>query len=491
MQKYNSVHFVGRESYLEDLSSLWRKATSSLIACRGRRRIGKSTMIREFARRTADAYIEIEGLPPDKEMTNRRQLDHFLASLSDQTGCGPLSADNWLEAFHRLDDQIDDDRKTVVLLDEVSWMGGFDVDYPGALRTAWESYFHRHNRLIVAVCGSVSTWIRENILDNTGFTGRFSRDYVLPELSLAECAEFWRTTRDRVAPSEIFDVLSVTGGIPRYLEEVDPGLSAEENIRRMCFLPSGELFKDFDAIFSPLFGKEIELKRRILEALSDGPLSGIELSAKFNLERGGRVASVLRELKEGGFVTDDPSVNPETGKQARVGRYRLKDNYTRFYLKFVAPRKAQIEGGTFRLASMSMLPGWDAIMGLQFENLIVNNAMSIVPDLHLGGAIVESAAPYRNARKDEDGKKVGCQVDLLIQTPMTAYVVEIKRKKRPIDGSIIEEVSNKLRKIPRRKCLSLRPVLVYEGELEPSVEGSGFFDSVIRAERLLQKEWTP
>lgn len=483
----NSVHFVGREEYLNDLTSLWRKTTSSLVACRGRRRIGKSTMIREFAKRTADAYIEIEGLPPDKEMTNRRQLDHFLASLSDQTGCGLQTAENWLEAFHRLDDQIEDDKKTIVLLDEVSWMGGFDIDYPGALRTAWESYFHRHPRLILAICGSVSTWIRENILDNTGFTGRFSRDYILPELSLAECAEFWREARDRVAPSEVFDVLSVTGGVPRYLEEMDPGLSAEENIRRMCFLPSGELFKDFDAIFSPIFGKEIELKRRILEALADGPFSGADLSAKFDLERGGRVSAVLRELKEGGFITDDPSVNPETGRPARVGRYRLKDNYTRFYLKFVAPRKSQIECGTFRFASLNMLPGWDAVMGLQFENLIVNNAMSLVPDLHLGGAIVESAAPYRNMRKGEDGKRGGCQVDLMIQTPMTAYVVEIKRKKRMIDGSIIDEVSEKLRKIPRRSGLSLRPVLVYEGELDPAVEGSGYFDSVIRAERLLRK----
>ena len=126
-------------------------------------------------------------------------------------------------------------------------------------------------------------------------------------------------------------------------------------------------------------------------------------------------------------------------------------------------------------------------MGLQFENLIVNNAMSLVPDLHLGSAIVESAAPYRNMRKGEDGKRGGCQVDLMIQTPMTAYVIEIKRKKRMIDGAIIDEVAEKLRKSPRRSGLSLRPVLVYEGELDPSVEGSGYFDSVIRAERLLRK----
>ena len=476
--------FIGRREYLDDLESLWRKPTSSLIACRGRRRIGKSTLIREFARRTAGDYIEIEGLPPDKQMTNRRQLDHFVEVLAAQTAASKEPVSSWTEAFQRLDGQIDEAKRTVVLLDEVSWMGGYDINYPGALRTAWERFFHRHQKLVVAVCGSVSTWIRENILDNTGFTGRFSRDYVLPELTLSECAEFWRGARDRVAPREIFDVLSVTGGVPRYLEEMDPGLSAEENIRRMCFSTSGELYKDFDAIFSPLFGTETELKRRILVALSDAPLSGAELSARFGLKRSGRMSCVLRELKEGGFISDDPGLNPATGAGSRIGKYRLKDNYTRFYLKYVMPRKAQVEAGSFRFASLGTLPEWNAVMGLQFENLIVNNAMSLIPFLHIGNSIVESAAPYRNARRDSKGGKGGCQVDLLIQTPMTAYVVEVKRK-REIDESIIQEMRQRLSRLPLRKGMSPRPVLVYDGELAPGVEGSGYFDAIIPAARLL------
>ena len=363
-------------------------------------------------------------------------------------------------------------------------MGGYDINYPGALRTAWETYFHRHPRLVVAVCGSVSAWIKKNILDNTGFTGRFSRDYVLQELNLSECAEFWRDAKDRVSVREIFDVLSVTGGIPRYLEEIDPGLSAEENIRRMCFSTSGELYKDFDAIFSSIFGVDAELKRRVLEALSDGPMSGIELSAHLGLKRSGRMASVLRELKEGGFVSDDSGLNPATGENMRTGKYRLRDNYTRFYLKYVKPRRAQIESGSFRFASLGSLPEWNAVMGLQFENLIVNNAMSLIPYLHIGNSIVESAAPYRNARRDAEGRKSGCQIDLLIQTPMTAYVVEIKRK-REIDESIISEMQNRLDRLPLRKGMTSRPVLVYEGELAPYVEGSGYFDAVIPAAKLI------
>ena len=148
------------------------------------------------------------------------------------------------------------------------------------------------------------------------------------------------------------------------------------------------------------------------------------------------------------------------------------------------PRKTQIESGSFRFASLGTLPEWNSVMGLQFENLIVNNAMSLLPFLHLGNSIVESAAPYRNARRDTEGGKRGCQIDLLIQTPMTAYVIEIKRK-REIDESIIPEMRDRLSRLPLRKGMSARPVLVYEGELAPYVEGCGYFDAIIPAAKLL------
>ena len=404
------MRFIGRKEYLDDMESLWRKKASSIIACRGRRRIGKSTLFREFARRTADMYVELEGLPPDKNMTNRMQLDNFVSALSSQTGCPQDPVPDWLHAFQRLEQQIDDTKRTVVLLDEISWMGGYDASFPGVLRTAWETFLHRHDRLVFVVCGSVSAWIKENILGNTGFTGRFSRDYVLPELSLAECAEFWGDAKSRVSSREIVDVLSVTGGVPRYLEEVDPGLDADENVRRMCFMPAGELYKDFDAIFDPMFGVDVELKKRILLELVGSPLSAAELERIFELDRNGRVTKSLKALKEGGFVTDDPRLNPETGEQARTARFRLRDNYTRFYLKYVAPRKMQIEMGSYRFASIAALTDWNVVMGLQFENLVVNNAMTLLPFLHIGNAVVESAAPYRNTRRGADAGN-GCQID--------------------------------------------------------------------------------
>lgn len=471
---------------MEDLETLWRKRTASIVACRGRRRIGKSTLIREFARRTAEAYIEIEGLPPSEESPpdNRDQLDHFVSVLHDQTGCGFRPCERWYDAFSLLEKQIDDSKRTVVLLDEISWMGEHDPQFPGVLRSAWETLFHRHDRLILVLCGSVSGWIRENILGNTGFTGRFSRDYLLGELTLHECAEFWGGVRERVDAREIFDVLAVTGGVPRYLEEMDPGRSAAENIRRTCFSADGVLYKDFDAIFHSLFGKGAREKRDILERLCAGPMSGAELSAALGRGRNGAFARELRELAEGGFVADDPGLNPETGKEARVSRYRLRDNYTRFYLKYVRPHWAEIEAGTYRHASPEHLPEWSAVMGLQFENLIVNNAMEVVPHLGLGKATVLSAAPYANRRRTRDGRSAGCQIDLLVQTARTVYVVEIKRMGY-IGSEIEAEVAEKLRRLPVRSGVSKRPVLVYDGQLAKGVEADGFFDALVPAGRLL------
>ena len=446
--------FVGRKEYIDDLSALWRKSTSSLVACRGRRRIGKSTLIEQFAEKTADRFFSFEGLPPRKGMTNRDQLANFGALLAQQTNRPRLVFESWHDAFFWLNEFIDDKKRTVVLLDEISWMGAYDPDFPGHLKWAWDKLFHKHDKLVMVVCGSVSAWIKRNILDNTGFAGRFSRDYILPELPLSVCPSFWGATAGSVSTREMFDILSVTGGVPRYLEEIDPALSAEENIRRLFFTPQGKLFKEFDDMFSAVFGEAATTKKAILKALAEGPKSGA-----------------------------GTGLNPETGKNARIDRYRLKDNYTRFYLRCVEPRKNEISVGGYRFASVEQLPGWDAIMGLAFENLIVNNWAELLPRIGVGNAIVESAAPYRrfasNIRK-------GVQIDLLIQTPRTAYAVEIKRKSR-IGQETEEEMEEKIKRLKVRKGMSVRPVLFYDGTLDPQISGRGYFAATIDAATLLEK----
>ena len=478
--------FVGREKELESLRLLLDKRTSSLVACRGRRRIGKSTLIEEFARRNRCRLVSIDGLLPREGMTNQVQLDNFIEKLSAQTGVDGTKVSSWFEAFVRLDQALVWNDWTVVLLDEVSWMGRYDADFPARLKSAWDTLLKRHDNLIVVICGSVSTWIKKNILQNTGFAGRFSRDIVVRELPLSQCKAFWGEAAKRLAPSEMIDVLSVTGGIPRYLEEINPGLSANENIKRMCFDRDGVLFGDFKAIFSQVFGEESVLKQKILLTLVDGPRTCIEVAEALDVVRGGSLSETLEVLVDAGFVTKDEGYNPETGKKARTVKYRLSDNYTRFYLKYVLPHETEIRSDTYLFESLESLPGWESVLGLQFENLVVNNFRELVKPLHLEGVPVLSAVPYerRGDKRQNGAGDRGLQIDLLVQTRKSAYVVEVKRKKH-IGESVEAEVAEKVERLRHPKGISVRTALVYEGELAPVVRGNGYFDAIVSAADLL------
>ena len=468
--------FVGREKELESLKALLRKETASLVACRGRRRIGKSTLFYEFARKNKCDFIVIEGLGPRKGQTNSDQLKNFGERLCAQTMGPRVTPDSWPEAFRLLGSRLAGARKTIVLLDEISWMGRHEPDFPSFVKNAWDETLRHHDNLILVLCGSVSAWIQDNLLESATFGGRFSRNIVLRELPLALCVKFWRGRESRIAPAEIVDVLSVTGGVPRYLEEVDPTLSADENIRTMCFSEDGPLFKDFNAIFSEVFGKTTLVKADILRKLSSGSATCSELAKRLGVGRGGSLSRNLDELSEAGFISRDDNVNPATGEKGKSPRYRVSDNYARFYLKYIEPHESEIRAGRFGFGSLGGLPEWNVEKGFQFENLVANHASALFPFLKLDGITVKSAAPF-SMRGDGSGRK-GLQVDLLIQTARVSWLVEIKRRAH-IGREIEDEMTEKLSRFPRRKGVSLRTALVYEGILDETVARDGFFDAIV------------
>lgn len=476
--------FFGREAILDQLSSLFEKRTASLVTCRGRRRIGKSTLIREFARRSHARFIKLEGLRPEPGMTNADQLIFFATKLASQTGGRRLTPDDWYSAFVLLDKAIPDRRRTVVLLDEISWMAFDDRTFASVLKNAWDDLFKAHPQLVLVACGSVSSWIRDNIVDNKAFVGRRSLDVVVPELPLSDCVKFWGARARHIAPREIIDVLSVTGGVPRYLEEVNPRLTAAENIRRLCYRPNSVLRVDFDDMFNDVITRKQKYVARVLRTFVDGPKSVSEVAGAMGVEKCGDITDAVRVLQESGFVAEECSVNPETGLDIRERRFRLKDNYSRFYLKYIERNKKVIDADAFSFASLDELDGIDAVMGLAFENLVVNNYRDLLPYLHMDGALVISAGPYRRAGTKGKRGHSGCQVDLLIQTRRALCLVEVKRK-REIGREIIDEVDRKVRAIKRPEGVSARTALVYDGHLSPVAAADGYFDAIIHFPKLL------
>ena len=133
------MKFFGRERQLDDLKGLWGKRVSSLCTCRGRRRIGKSTLIEQFAKMSNARFIKVEGVRPKDGYTNDDELSAFAVQLSAQTGSERTTPENWLNAFIRLDKEIRDDEKTVVLIDEISWFGYYDAMFPDMVKDLCEN----------------------------------------------------------------------------------------------------------------------------------------------------------------------------------------------------------------------------------------------------------------------------------------------------------------------------------------------------------------
>lgn len=471
--------FVDRKRELDFLNELFSKNSASFVICKGRRRIGKSRLIQEFAKK-AKTFLEFQGLPPREGLSNQHQLDAFAGQLARQTSLPQVKISSWDQAFSLLASIIRNE-KIVILLDEISWMSAKDKDFAGYLKVAWDTQLKKFPRLILFACGSVSSWIDKNIAGSTGFMGRISLELTLPELSLYHCNKFWKGKSSRVSPMEKLKLLSVTGGVPRYLEEINISLSAEENIKRMCFTREGILFSDFERIFDDIFCKRAAYYKDIVMTLVQGPKTISEICEALGKERSGHVSQYMEDLVASDFVGQDIPYRPGNPKSSKFVRFRLKDNYLRFYLKYIKPMKPKIVQGLTVPVALESLVEWNVIMGFQFQNLVLYNLPAVCLLLSVKMSAVTSASPYY---QNKTLRQEACQVDLLIQTRHTLYICEIKFRKR-ITRQVVDEVQNKIARLSNPKNMTVRPVLIYEGKLDPSVEEEGYFDKCIRFADLL------
>lgn len=230
-----------------------------------------------------------------------------------------------------------------------------------------------------------------------------------------------------------------------------------------------------------VFGRKAKLRGRILRELVARPRTVAEVAGADGTPTSGAYSKTLEDLRHAGYVARDEGLNPLTGKSVRKARFRVCDNYVRFYLHYVEPRRKAIERGLFAFSSLEQLQGLQTFFGLQFENLVLNHVGDLFPLLGLDRSLVLSAFPYVQAATK---RLRGCQIDLLVQTQRTLVVVEIKRRLE-IGREIIGEVSEKVSRLAHDKSLSVRTALVYDGRLSPGVLADRFFDFVIPAEKLL------
>lgn len=473
------ARFIGRGPELERLLQLIEKNSASFVIVKGRRRIGKSRLIQEFSKNFASFY-SFAGLAPEKHTTTAHQLDEFSRQISRQFKTAKARYDDWSDALWAVGERVQTG-KVLLFFDEISWMGSKDPTFLAKIKNLWDLQLKKNDKLVFVVCGSASAWIEKNILSSTGFVGRISFTLTLEELPLLDCDKFWPKN---ISAYEKLKVLAITGGIPKYLEEINPKQSAEENIKRLCFTKGGFLVEEFEQIFSDLFLRKTSLYKKIVETLAISPKEQQEVCEALGIKRYGRISEYLWELEEAGFITRDRTWNIKTAEDSESSQYRLSDNYLRFYLRYIEKNLGKLNRNSFSLKSLASLPEWYTIIGFQFENLVLNNRKSLYSILNIKPDEIVNENPFFQRKT---ARTRGCQIDYMIQTKFnTLYICEIKFSKNEIGASIIQEIQTKINALKHPKSFSYRPVLIHVNGVSDEVIDSDFFSNIIDMGELLK-----
>lgn len=466
--------FVGRELELQRLEDLSASGRACLVVIKGRRRIGKSRLAEEFGK--DKIFLPFSGLPPVKRVTAQDQRDAFARQLTALFHLPPCTFTDWSDAFAYLSRSLTT-KPTAILFDEISWMGSKDPTFVSKLKVWWDLILQNHPSVTMILCGSISTWIDKNIINSTAFFGRVSLYLELTELSIPQCKELLHLQGFKGSDLDFFKILCVTGGVPWYLEQIQPHQSADENIKRLCFEKNGLLVHEFDRIFHDLFSSRGDIYKKIVTLLSQGMKDRIGLQKAMTYASSGTLSHHLKALEICGFVSKHPDWSLKTGKPGKLTLYRLADNYLRFYIHYIEPNLTKIEQGSFLEVPLSSLPGWEPMLGFQLENLLLKNRMLLYRALGIHPQDIAMDNPY--FQKPSERKK-GCQLDYLIQMHShTLFVCEIKMRRRELSLEVIEAMKTKISSLALPKGFGVSPVLFHLGPVSDALLSSRYFYRII------------
>ncbi|MBC7410733.1 MAG: ATP-binding protein [Arcicella sp.] len=396
---------IGRKKELEILANAYSSKKPELIAIFGRRRVGKTYLVGSFFEGKID--FELTGL---KDGTKQQQLRNFAYSLKDVQKLEDLPPPpiDWLEAFHQLKTYLESlgnsEKRKVIFIDELPWMAGGRSDFLTGFSYFWNSYAVKAN-IVVVICGSATAWMIQKIInDKGGLHNRVTRRIHLQSFTLAETEAYFQEKHIAFDRYQLLLLYMTMGGIPHYLDQVEGGKSAIQNIDDICFQPQGLLRTEFDNLYSALFSNS-DRYESIVSALSSTwkSMSRAEIITKTKISDGGGLTMMLQELEQSGFIS---SYIP-FGKKKKDTLFRLTDCYSLFYLKFIQniPLKE-----TVSWQSLSKTQTWITWSGYAFENICFHHIDNIKAALGIAGV---HSNQYSFLAKTTDEIE-GTQIDLLI-----------------------------------------------------------------------------
>ena len=397
---------IGREKEQRELLSLLDKDESQFCAVYGRRRVGKTYLIRE----TFNYQFCFQHTGVAKG-TLRQQLTAFRNSLvaAGLTKCAIPKT--WIDAFELLKQLINNAPagKKVLFIDELPWMDTPKGNLIGAIENFWNGWATARKKkdIILIVCGSTTSWISKKLLkDKGGLRGRLTNRIKLLPFTLRECELFAKGANLALDRKDVLELYMILGGIPYYWSFLKRGLSVAQNIDQLFFTETAKLRDEFEALYSVLF-KHPENYLKIIRCLSDGKKSGMareEILRASKLTDGGTFSTILEELEECGFIRRFSSA--DTAETNAL--YQLIDNYTLFYYLCIKKNAFSDEhywAHTFTSMSHNV---WK---GHAFERVCLQHIPQIKAALGISG-VQTNVCSWFTHRTEE---KRGAQIDLVIQ----------------------------------------------------------------------------
>jgi uncharacterized protein len=398
------MKIVGRQTEINLLQSLLEQEEASFVAVYGRRRVGKTYLVRNVYKK--HLVFDCSGI---LRGNMEQQLENFWRTLTDKypKKASPVRPTTWIEAFFQLRtvlNTLKSDAPKVLFLDEVAW---FDIPNSGflsALDGFWNQYCTKRSDIILVICGSAASWIIEKVInDRGGLHNRLTHRILLKPFTLGETKAFLEAQKVRLSLKEIAQIYMSVGGIPFYLKNIKGGYSVPQILDQLFFEEQALLKNEFQNLYAALF-KNNTVHETIVAALADKNkgLTRNEIIQASGVKSGGGLSLVLEELAQCGFIKQIFPIK----KSKEESLYRLVDEFSLFGYKFLAKRR---ENTSWSLITQSQdFKMWS---NYAFENLCFKHIPQIKHALSIGGVMTNE---YSYTFKGNNDTK-GIQIDMMIE----------------------------------------------------------------------------
>jgi AAA+ ATPase superfamily predicted ATPase len=392
---------IGRKTEMNRLNEYLNSEKAELVVVYGRRRVGKTFLIKQFFNEKFAFYFS-----GAENASKKQQLFNFTTALNKYSGKENPIVNDWQNAFIQLEHYLRSRKargRKIIFIDELPWLDNAKSGFLSAFEYFWNTFASSQKDIFLVICGSATSWILNNIIKNRGgLHNRVTRQIALEPFTLNETEQFLKSKKIRLSRFQIAECYMILGGIPYYLEHLEKSLSLSQNIDNLFFKRNAVLRDEYSKLYASLF-KSPKKHIQIIEALAKKRkgLTRDDIVKLTKISNGGGLTTLLEELQLCGFI----SINSNFLTKKNLQLYQLTDFYSLFYLHFVKGKPGTNSNYWSSLMDSGKHKAW---AGYSFEILCQAHISQIKRTLSIGG-VVSYTSGWRSKNAEN-----GAQIDFLI-----------------------------------------------------------------------------